>query len=415
MKQGVVSSTSTGIFQEYSTEILFKFPETGKGAGIFRLKLRGVSRNGQPSWNLPSETSTCFMLSAKTAKLFLETTDAEAWKIPGEDSRYLKFEFKKKAPQHALRRSKLAVLRRDDKMLQSRLLDTLKLQESQIVAETAAVKRLSASLQRLRGRTQEELQQRATTAQLNDATFDLKRLAAMQKAEYKSLMLTKAQPGPPGLPGPRGLPGRNGINGSPGSIQELVPVSRNRLSAVPPGHWADEGLFRRSHPASARARLSFLPPSLPPAIPPPYQPFPNKIETLPNGVKCVLPQSLAFLSVEYLLELIPSFCRYQTHWVSKDEQRSWDNHPPIPPPHRSVPPLLHAAEHERSRALSNAQFVLPATLFRGNQQLAGTDMFKPSDSSADMHRTGLQHRFADVQRNQDNSGFFESPASVIEE
>lgn len=233
------------------------------------------------------------------------------------------------APQHALRRSKLAVLRRDDKMLQSRLLDTLKLQESQIVAETAAVKRLSASLQRLRGRTQEDLQQRATTAQLNDAMFDLKRLAAMQKAEYKSLMLTKAQPGPPGLPGPRGLPGRNGINGSPGSIQELVPVSRNRLSAVPPGHWADEGLFRRSHPASARAGLSFLPPSLPPAIPPPYQPFPNKIETLPNGVKCVLPQSLAFLSVEYLLELIPSFCRYQTHWGSKDGQRSWDIHPPI--------------------------------------------------------------------------------------
>jgi hypothetical protein len=194
------------------------------------------------------------------------------------------------APQHAIRRSKLAVLRRDDKMLQSRLLDTLKLQQSQIVAETAAVKHLSASLQRLRGRTQEELQQRATSAQLNDAMFDLKRLAAMQKAEYKSLMQTKAQPGPPGLPGPRGLPGRNGINGSPGSIQELVPVSRNRLSVVPPGHWADEGLFRRSHPASARAGLSFLPPSLPPAIPPPYEPFPNKIETLPNGVKCVRPQ-----------------------------------------------------------------------------------------------------------------------------
>jgi hypothetical protein len=210
------------------------------------------------------------------------------------------------------------------------------------------------------------------------------------------------------------------------------------------------------------------------------------------------------LSCEYLFELIPSFCRYQTHWVSKDGQRSWDIHPPIPPPHRrcqdddlncnsqnnpntwgsarkdpnvvarsgmkqalasvtnadpspaerdnsqqhpaataarlrlqseeqnqqplvaaaavvqpssrrSVPPLLHAAEHERSRALSNAQIVLPATLLRGNQQLAGTDMFKPSDSSADMRRTGLQHRLADVQRNQDNSGFFESPASVIEE
>jgi len=106
MKQGVVSYTCTGIFQEYSTEILFKFPETGSRAGIFRRKLRGVSRNGQPCWNLPSETSTCFVLSEKTGKLCLETTDAAAWKIPGEDSRYLKFEFKKKAgpqlPVHRL-------------------------------------------------------------------------------------------------------------------------------------------------------------------------------------------------------------------------------------------------------------------------------------------------------------------------
>ena len=43
MKQGVVSYTSTGIFQEYSTEILFKFPETGSRAGIFRRKLQRVS------------------------------------------------------------------------------------------------------------------------------------------------------------------------------------------------------------------------------------------------------------------------------------------------------------------------------------------------------------------------------------
>ena len=28
---------------------------------------------------------------------------------------------------------------------------------------------------------------------------------------------------------------------------------------------------------------------------------------------------------------------------------------------------------------------------------------------------GLRHRLADVQRNQDNGGFFESPASVVEE
>ena len=41
--------------------------------------------------------------------------------------------------------------------------------------------------------------------------------------------------------------------------------------------------------ASAQhSRLGFLPPSLPPANAPPYVPFPNRIETLPNGVKCVL-------------------------------------------------------------------------------------------------------------------------------
>jgi hypothetical protein len=124
----------------------------------------------------------------------------------------------------------------------------------------------------------------------------------MQRAEYKSLMQTKAQPGPPGkpgpagamgqpgLPGPEGPAGRDGLNGSPGSIQQLVPVGlpQQQLSVAPAGHWADENLFRRRSPAASRARLAFLPPSLPPAIPPPYVPFPNRIETLPNGVKCVL-------------------------------------------------------------------------------------------------------------------------------
>ena len=202
------------------------------------------------------------------------------------------------APEHARRRSKLASLRRDDKMLQSTLLSTLKLQESQMNAEAAATKRLTASLQNLRGRTDQEMEQRATTSQLNTAMFDLKRLAAMQRAEYKSLMQIKSQPGAPGLPGPPGPPGlngHNGLNGSPGSIQQLVPVRRNRLarlhrlSSVPSGHWADKDLFEHKSPAAAdRSGLSYLPPSLPPAIPAPYVPFPNRVETLPNGVKCVV-------------------------------------------------------------------------------------------------------------------------------
>ena len=171
-------------------------------------------------------------------------------------------------------------------MLQSRLLDTLKLQETEMVAETAAVKKVAQSIQRLRGRTQEELQQHATVEQVNKALFAVKRLAAMQKAEYKSLMETKAQRGPPGKPGadgargapgpagPAGMNGRNGLNGSPGSIQQLVPVGR------PQQHLS----------AESRARLAFLSPSLPPSIPPPYTPFPNRIETMPNGVKCVVPR-----------------------------------------------------------------------------------------------------------------------------
>jgi hypothetical protein len=73
----------------------------------------------------------------------------------------------------------------------------------------------------------------------------------------------------------------------------------------------------------------------------------------------------------------------------------------------SVPPLLHADEQERSRALSNAQIVMPSSLLRGKGQQANT---VPSDTFEGMHR-----RLADVQRNQDNSGFFESPASVVEE
>jgi hypothetical protein len=190
------------------------------------------------------------------------------------------------APEHARRRTKLALLRRDDKMLQSRLLDTLKLQETEMVAETAAVKKVAQSIQRLRGRTQEELQQHATVEQVNKALFAVKRLAAMQKAEYKSLMQTKAQRGAPGKPGadgargapgpagPAGMNGRNGLNGSPGSIQQLVPVGRPQKQLS----------------AASRARLAFLSPSLPPSIPPPYTPFPNRIETMPNGVKCVVPR-----------------------------------------------------------------------------------------------------------------------------
>ena len=73
----------------------------------------------------------------------------------------------------------------------------------------------------------------------------------------------------------------------------------------------------------------------------------------------------------------------------------------------SVPPLLHADEQERSRALSNAQIVMPSSLLRGKGQQANT---VPSDTFEGMHR-----RLADVQRNQDNSGYFESPASVVEE
>jgi hypothetical protein len=295
------------------------------------------------------------------------------------------------APEHARRRSKLASLRRDDKMLQSTLLSTLKLQESQMNAEAAATKRLTASLQNLRGRTEQEMEQRATTSQLNTAMFELKRLAAMQRAEYKSLMQIKAQPGAPGLPGPPGPPGlngHNGLNGRPGSIQQLVPVRRNRLvtspdgqrswdihppippphrrcqdddlscnsqnnpntwgsarrdpnagaragmrqalaqqrhmppspgdaegpygsvrqsgavrlqhiSSVPSGNWADKDLFEHKSPAADRSGLSFLPPSLPPAIPPPYVPFPNRVETLPNGVKCVVFILIAGMCIYY--------------------------------------------------------------------------------------------------------------------
>jgi hypothetical protein len=198
------------------------------------------------------------------------------------------------APQRARRRSRLVQLNKDDKMLQTRLLDTLKLQESQTIAETSAIKRLAMQLQRMRERSQQELDQRATTIQVNDVMFDLKRLAAMQKAEYKSLMQTKAQPGPPGLPGPPGPPGANGhdgLNGSPGSIKQLIPIPQNRLAAAPAGHWADQALFRRGSPATGSAGLAFLTPSLPPAIPPPYLPFPNRVETLPNGATCVLPPS----------------------------------------------------------------------------------------------------------------------------
>jgi hypothetical protein len=215
------------------------------------------------------------------------------------------------APEHARRRSKLALLRKDDKMLQSTLLDTLKLQERQMNAETAATKRLAVSIQHLRGRTQQELGQRATTSQLDAALFDLKRLAAMQREEYESLMRLKAQPGPPGLPGPAGPPGlngRDGINGSPGSIQQLVPVRRYRLSSgnVASGHWVDEALFQRKSSLSSGPALSFLPKSLPPAIPPPYEPFPNRVETLPNGVTCVRPQMRTCIHfVQYSTRALP--------------------------------------------------------------------------------------------------------------
>jgi hypothetical protein len=75
-------------------------------------------------------------------------------------------------------------------------------------------------------------------------------------------------------------------------------------------------------------------------------------------------------------------------------------------PHPYVPQLLRAEEQQRSRALINADVVMPSTLLRGTGR---------SDASAYMRRTGLRHRLADVQRNQDNGGFFESPASVVEE
>ena len=81
----------------------------------------------------------------------------------------------------------------------------------------------------------------------------------------------------------------------------------------------------------------------------------------------------------------------------------------------STPPLLRAAEQDRRRALANAQIVVPAARLRAGEQWADSSLFKPSDASAYMRRTGLRHRLADVQRNQDNGGFFESPASVVEE
>ena len=73
----------------------------------------------------------------------------------------------------------------------------------------------------------------------------------------------------------------------------------------------------------------------------------------------------------------------------------------------SVPPLLHADEQERSRALSNAQIVMPSSVLRGKVQQANPMSYEPSE--------GIRRRLADVQSNQDNGGFFESPASVVEE
>ena len=64
-------------------------------------------------------------------------------------------------------------------------------------------------------------------------------------------------------------------------------------------------------------------------------------------------------------------------------------------------------KQERSRALSNAQIVMPSSVLRGKVQQANP---MSSDTFEGIHR-----RLADVQRNQDNSGFFESPASVVEE
>ena len=76
----------------------------------------------------------------------------------------------------------------------------------------------------------------------------------------------------------------------------------------------------------------------------------------------------------------------------------------------STPPLLRAAEQEGRRALANAQAVVPAS-----RQWADAGMFKQSGAAAYMRKTGLRHRLAEVQRNKDNSGFFESPASVVVE
>jgi hypothetical protein len=80
-----------------------------------------------------------------------------------------------------------------------------------------------------------------------------------------------------------------------------------------------------------------------------------------------------------------------------------------------VPPLLHAELQERRRALSNADIVMPSTVLRGKSELAHASLIERSDSSGYMRRTGLRHRLAEVQRNHDNGGFFESPASVVDE
>jgi hypothetical protein len=80
-----------------------------------------------------------------------------------------------------------------------------------------------------------------------------------------------------------------------------------------------------------------------------------------------------------------------------------------------VPPLLNVEQQERNRALSNARIVLPATLLRGQGRLDDASLNSRSSSAEYMRPTGLRQRLADVQRNQDNSGFFESPASVVVE
>ena len=79
---------------------------------------------------------------------------------------------------------------------------------------------------------------------------------------------------------------------------------------------------------------------------------------------------------------------------------------------KPLPRLLRASELERSRALSNAQTVMPSSLLHNQEQTTDSSLFSSSRASDYMRRTGLRDRLAAAERSQDNSGFFESPASL---